>query len=1120
VSPNLRDHVVALDFGTSTTRSAVFDGQLPRLLPNGAGREVTPTVVSVTDAGTLVAGKPAADRTTTHPERTVTDLVDRLETGDPFVVDGVSYPPETLAAAVLARALPTDWPADVRAVLTVPTAATWRYRRRLRDAAVVADITVERVLHPTDGAAMAFGATRSGDRTVLVCDFGAGTVDASILEIYDGVYEIVATDGTLDFGGRDLDAAVADHLASAFADDHGIDLRTDPSAHRRLVEAAADARADLDDRDRTDVSLPVVTVTDDGPLHLDASLSRARFESVIGDRCRRVVEPMERVLDAAGVATTDLDDVVLVGDAARTPAVRERVEAATGVVPTPTADPGSAAVLGAAIQGGILSGHVDETVLLDVLPNPLGVVVDGDGFEPVVPADTILPTDVTETFTTTVDDQSGARVRVREGGAGPDDGPVLCDVVLTDLPTAPAGNPRIEVTFSVDEHRTVAVAAECEAESARVETTFGRRFEPRLTDAAVAWSRWVLFGERSAPLPVNADPDSPERIAAHRPGRVREPWTDEGDAPGYPPLTRPPLLPQAVGVATAEGEVDWILDAETALPARASTTFTTAADDQTSFRVRVLREGEAGATTEPVGEFTVTDLLPAPAGVPDIDVEFEVDVDGTLTVSAAADDADGRTASRTFHPFDDDAAANGPERVDRSPTSAELERLLDVRDDLTRALDADAADPASIQAGLQATRKKLDRLTEGELTASLADDVRAVADDLDRAVDGDPKTTDRLRRWVRATCRRVEGALDAADVTLVDPAPGSAVDPDRHSVVARVESERPADAVVDVRATGYVRAGRVERPANVTVSDGSVAEDGAALAGPPDTIPAGPSHPVDYDVLSRGERIGSGGRADVFEATVPSPDGPATVALKEPRFSGTLHADVGEQFVEEAKRWARLDDHDHVVGVVDWGVEPLPWIAMEYMDGGTLDERTGDLSVPQALWTALSVARGVSHANKRGVAHLDLKPGNVLFRTVDDAWDVPKVADWGLSGHLLDRSAGADGYTPTYAAPEQFDPAGSVGTTTDVYQLGALCYELFTGRPPFEGDGPGDVVEQVRTSTPPPPSDVASVPDVVDDIVLTALSTEPADRFEATLYLRDALREAFTERFDAPRDGE
>jgi serine/threonine protein kinase len=210
--------------------------------------------------------------------------------------------------------------------------------------------------------------------------------------------------------------------------------------------------------------------------------------------------------------------------------------------------------------------------------------------------------------------------------------------------------------------------------------------------------------------------------------------------------------------------------------------------------------------------------------------------------------------------------------------------------------------------------------------------------------------------------------------------------------------------------------------------------------------------------------------------------------------------------MDEAETWQRLDGHDHIVSVVDYDAEPLPWIGMEYMDAGHLGERADEMPVEQKLWTALTVTKAVRHAHKRGVAHRDLKPENILFRRVEDAWDVPKVADWGLSKHLLEHSKSRDGLTVEYAAPEQFSDSASTDDLTDVYQLGAVFYELFTGRPPFEGEMFA-VMKQIETEKPTPPSDIADVPDGLDDVLLTAMAKDRDDRYDDIVYLRDDLQE-------------
>jgi hypothetical protein len=274
------------------------------------------------------------------------------------------------------------------------------------------------------------------------------------------------------------------------------------------------------------------------------------------------------------------------------------------------------------------------------------------------------------------------------------------------------------------------------------------------------------------------------------------------------------------------------------------------------------------------------------------------------------------------------------------------------------------------------------------------------------------------------------------------------------------------------------------------------------------SVPGVPRLSLGYEEIQKQELFGRGGNADVFRVTVETDGGTLPLALKEPRMSGTLHTEAVERMLAEAETWQKLDGHDNVVGVVDYGAQPLPWIAMEYMDAGHLGERSGEMGTAQALWTAIAVTRAVRHAHRLGVAHLDLKPANVLFRSVDGGWDVPKVTDWGLSKHLLNHSKSIEGLSPGYAAPEQFDAEsyGGPDDVTDIYQLGAVLYELFTGRPPFEG-APVTVMKRAVEEQPVPPSERADVPPALDDVLLRALATEKQDRYESVLYLRDELQE-------------
>ena len=275
----------------------------------------------------------------------------------------------------------------------------------------------------------------------------------------------------------------------------------------------------------------------------------------------------------------------------------------------------------------------------------------------------------------------------------------------------------------------------------------------------------------------------------------------------------------------------------------------------------------------------------------------------------------------------------------------------------------------------------------------------------------------------------------------------------------------------------------------------------------PEAIDASPSQiDATLDSFEELEQIGAGGNADVSKAAYHG-DGPDVCAVKQPRIQGTLSSDSIDEFTAEAETWEKLDDHDHIVGVLDHGQAPLPWIALEYMDGGSLEDRLDDIETAEALWTGVCVARAVRHAHRRGIAHLDLKPENVLFTTTDGRWDVPKVTDWGLAKMLLDHSQSVQGLSPHYAAPEQFDAEayGHPDDYTDIYAVGAVVYAALVGEPPFTGSAAG-VMRDVLEAEPTPPSErVDGLPEGTDDVIMQALAKDKDDRYESILDLRREL---------------
>jgi tRNA A-37 threonylcarbamoyl transferase component Bud32 len=434
------------------------------------------------------------------------------------------------------------------------------------------------------------------------------------------------------------------------------------------------------------------------------------------------------------------------------------------------------------------------------------------------------------------------------------------------------------------------------------------------------------------------------------------------------------------------------------------------------------------------------------------------------------------------------------------------------------ALDRRAA--TRLCARLDRAERRLEEIRDDIETESVPT-LRTRLDDATESVDAVAKTAenmddDRLRTRVSALRSRANSCRDAIDLRAsvddvrrrVDDALDRVADDPAQAREQLVAIEDDLETIARrVDATGIERFDTTVGTLRERCRTGIDRATELLRNRPPETIPTVANVDVDYAALERQDFLGKGGNADVYLVRTTGTDRAHELAVKEPRMVGTLHTGTVERLMEEAETWDKLDDHDHIVGVVDYDADPLPWIAMEYMDAGDLADRAGELEFDQTLWTAIGVTKGVRHAHRHGIAHLDLKPKNVLFRSVEDGWDVPKVADWGLSKQLLEHSKSLEGLSPQYAAPEQFDESyGSTDDITDVYQLGAVFYELFTGRPPFEGP-PTKVMRRVLDEEPTPPSDVASVPSALDDVLLTALEKRKHDRYESALLLRNELRD-------------
>lgn len=468
----MREKIIGIDLGTTNSCVAVLEGGAPEVITNTEGERVTASVVAFTDTGERLVGRLAKRQAITNPKHTVASIKREMGTDHRVKIelDGKveEYTPEQISAMIIQK-LRKDAEEHLggkvkKAVITVPAYFNDSQRQATKDAGKIAGLEVMRIINEPTAAALAYGLDKTEEQTILVFDLGGGTFDVSILEIGEGVFEVVATDGDTRLGGDDFDRRVTDWLVEEFRKDTGIDLTSDPSAMQRLKDAAEAAKMELSSRKETTINLPYITADATGPKHLEKKLTRAKFEQMIEDYLNRTIDIVEATLHEAGKSADDINQVVLVGGSTRIPKMQELIASRIPGKINREINPDEVVAAGAAIQGGVLVGELDEIVLLDVTPLTLAIETLGGIATPLIERNTTIPTEKTKTFTTAADNQPSVEIHVLQGERKmASDNKSLGKFQLTGLPPAPRGIPQIDVTFNIDSDGILNVAAKDKA---------------------------------------------------------------------------------------------------------------------------------------------------------------------------------------------------------------------------------------------------------------------------------------------------------------------------------------------------------------------------------------------------------------------------------------------------------------------------------------------------------------------------------------------------------------------------------------------------------------------------------------------------------------------------------